>query len=61
MYFLIQDEDLLKKYNTIWQKVSTDIKKEFDREPVYNTKIALKTKIKSYADKVTDFSDKKIS
>ena len=27
MYFLIEDEDLLKKYNTIWDKVSTDIKK----------------------------------
>ena len=25
MYFLIEDEDLLEKYNTIWNKVSADI------------------------------------
>ena len=36
MYFLIEDGDLLEKYITIWDKVNTDIKKEFDREPVYN-------------------------
>ena len=35
-YFLIEDDDLLEKYNTIWDKVSTDIKKEFDSEPFYN-------------------------
>ena len=27
--FLIEDDDLLEKYNTIWNKVSADIKKEF--------------------------------
>ena len=26
MYFLIEDDGLLEKYNTIWEKVSTDIK-----------------------------------
>ena len=26
MYFLIEVENLMKKYNTIWDKVSTDIK-----------------------------------
>ena len=36
MNFLIEDHDLLKKYDTIWDKVSADIKKEFDSEPVYN-------------------------
>ena len=35
MYFLIENDGLLGKYNTIWDKVSTDIKKEFDREPIY--------------------------
>ena len=25
MYFLIEDDDLLEKYNTIWDKVSADI------------------------------------
>ena len=27
MYFWIEDDDLLKKYDTIWDKFSTDIKK----------------------------------
>ena len=27
MHFLIEDDKLLEKYNTIWVKVSTDIKK----------------------------------
>ena len=27
MYFLIEGNDLLEKYNTIWDKVSADIKK----------------------------------
>ena len=27
MYFFIKDDDLLEKYNTIWDKVSADIKK----------------------------------
>ena len=58
MYFLIEDDDLLEKYNTIWDEVSADIKKEFDSKPVYN-KIYLKTKIKSQADEVTDLYDKK--
>ena len=59
MYFLIEDDDLLEKYNTIWVKVSADIKKEFDSDPAYN-KIFLKTKIKSHGDEVTDFYDKEI-
>ena len=33
-YFLIEDDGLLKIYSTIWDKVSADIKKEFDNEPV---------------------------
>ena len=36
MYFLIEDDNLLEKYNTIWDEVTADIKKEFDSEPVYN-------------------------
>ena len=46
MYFLIEDDGLLEKYNTIWDKLSADIKQEFDSEPVYN-KEYLKTKVKS--------------
>ena len=32
MYFLIEDDGLLEKYNAIWDKVSTHIKKEFNSE-----------------------------
>ena len=59
MYFLIEDDNLLNKYNTIWDKVNGDIKKEFDSKPIYNKKF-LKTKIKSCGDEVTDFYDKEI-
>ena len=59
MYFLIEDDNLLEKYNTIWDKVNADIKKEFDSKPVYNTN-NLKTKIKFHGDEVTDFYDKRI-
>ena len=34
MYFLIENDNLLEKYNFIWGNVSADIKKEFDSEPV---------------------------
>ena len=54
MYFLIEGGDLLKKYNSIWDKVSVDIKKKFDRELAYNKKL-LKTKIKSHGVELTDF------
>ena len=57
MYFLIEDDDLLGKCNTISGNVSADIKKQFDSEPVKNF---LKTKKKSHGDKVTDFYDKKV-
>ena len=56
MYFLIEDDDLVEKYNTIWDKVSADIKNEFDSGPV-NNKEFLKTKIKYHGDEVTDFDD----
>ena len=49
MYVLIENDDLLEKYNTICDKVSANIKKEFDSEPVYNKNV-LETKIKSHGD-----------
>ena len=58
MHFLMEDDDVFEKYNTIWDKVSADIKKEFDSKPVYN-KNYLKTKIKSHGNDFTDFYDKK--
>ena len=60
MYFLIEYDDVLEKYNTIWDKVSADKKKEFDNEPVYNKEF-WKTKIKSHCDEATDFYDKKVT
>ena len=59
MYFLFEDDDLLEKYNAIWDKVSAISKKEFDSEPVYN-KNFLKNKVKSYGDELTDFYDNEI-
>ena len=47
IHFLIEDDELLEKYSTIWEKVSANIKREFDTEPVYN-KNYLETKIKSH-------------
>ena len=59
MYILTEDDDLLEKYNTIWDKVSVDIKKVFGNEPVYNNKF-LKTKIKYHGDDFTNCDDKKV-
>ena len=59
MYFLIEDDDLLQKHNTIWDNVRADLKKELDN--VYNknnNNNLLKTKIKSHGDEITDFCDR---
>ena len=47
MSFKVGDNKLLKKYNTIWEKISNLMNIEFDSEPVYgdNDK-CIKTKIK---------------
>ena len=57
MYFLIEDDGLLGKYDTIWDKFNADAKK-FDSQPVYN-KDVLKIKLKSHGHEVTNFHDKK--
>ena len=60
MSFLLKDDELLEKYNEIWEKVKNIIKKEFDSESVYNEKY-LKTKIKSYNENInTNFHNNKI-
>ena len=56
LYFLIKDDKVSEKWNTISDEVSTNIKKEFDSEYVYNKEF-LKTKIKFHGDEVTDFYD----
>ena len=62
MSFKVNDNRLFKKYTKIWEKVCILMNIEFDSEPVYsdNDKY-IKTKIKSYGDKVnTNFQSKKI-
>ena len=59
MCFLTENDDLLEQYNTIWDNVSADIKKEFDSEPVSNKNL-MKSKVKSHSDEVRDFYNKKI-
>ena len=59
MPFLIKDDKILKKYNEIWEKVTTIIYKEFSGNPVYNEKF-IKTKIKVYNKKIhTNFRGNK--
>ena len=60
MSFLIKDDELLEKYNTIWEKVISIIIRGFDSDPVYNNKY-LKNKIKSYEGKInTNFHNDKM-
>ena len=37
MYFMIEDEKKFNKYMTIWEKVSTIIKTNFNSELIYTT------------------------
>ena len=56
----MKDNELLKEYNEIWDEVNNIIKKEFDRDPIYNSK-DLKNKIESYEEKVnTNFHNDKV-
>ena len=55
MYFLIKDEKFSEKYNEIWEKVSNNIKKDFENGPVYNKKY-LKTIINLIIEKLTQIS-----
>ena len=58
--FLIKADELLEKYNKIWDKLSNSIKKGFDSELVYNKKY-LKTKTKFYEGKInTNFHDDRV-
>ena len=50
--FFVKYDELLEKYNDIWEKVKISIKKKFDSEPVYSEKY-LKAKIKCYNRKIS--------
>ena len=57
--FLTEGDELFEKCSIIWEKVSYDIKKEFDGEPAYDKEF-LETKIKFYLDETTDHHEKEI-
>ena len=58
MYFLINNDDLLEKYNTVWDKVNADVRKNL----IVNLSIItfFENLIKSYGIEVRDFYDKEI-
>ena len=63
MYFLIEDHDLLQKYNTALDllfTISALILKENLIANLSTIKKILKTNLKSYSDEIIDFHDKQI-
>ena len=46
-FFLVYDQEVLNKYNKIWDKIKDSFGKRLDSEPVYNDKY-IKTKISLY-------------
>ena len=47
MSFLSDNNEFLKRYMTIWEKISELVNKKFDSDPVYNNKY-INSKIRSY-------------
>ena len=62
MSFKVSDNNPLKKYNKIWERVSNLLTIEFDSESFYgDVDKYIKTKIKVSGDRVnTNFQDKKV-
>ena len=48
---MMENDELLEKYNDICEKVKNSIKEDFDSEPVYNEKY-VNAKMKSYNGKI---------
>ena len=63
MSFKVSDKKLLKTYTEIWEKISSLMNKKFDSDSVYDgSNKYIKTKIKSYGDKINaNFQGKKIA
>ena len=60
MSFRVNNKQLLKNYNKIWEKVEELMKIDFESKPVYDDEYA-KTKIKIYADSIiTNLHNKEI-
>ena len=47
-FFLVYDQEVLNKYNKIWDKIKDSFEKRLDSEPVYNDKY-IKSKISLYS------------
>ena len=43
MYFVIKDDDVLEKYNEIWEKIKTDLNIKYDEKYI-------KTKVREFND-----------
>ena len=63
MSFKANNKQLLKNYNKIWGKGEKQLLKiDFESKPVYgNDEKYIKTKIKIYADNITNFHNEKIT
>ena len=61
MSFRVNDKQLLKNYDTIWEKIEKLMKIDFESEPVYDDdNKCIKTKIKIHAGSmITNFHKKK--
>ena len=61
MSFRVNNKELLKNYNKIWEKVEKLMKIDFESKPVYDDDEYIKTKVKIYADSIiTNFHNKKM-
>ena len=62
MSFMVNDKQLFKNYNKIWEKVEKLLKVEFESKPVFgDDNKYIKTKIKIYAGSmITNFYNKKM-
>ena len=62
MSFRLNNKQLLKNYNKIWEKTEKLMRIDFESKPVYgDDEKYMKTKIKIYADNViTNFHNKKM-
>ena len=61
LHFLVKDEELLVKYNEMWVKIKSIIKRKiFHTDSVFDNKY-LKTKINLYKDKITTNFNGKVS
>ena len=62
MSFRVDEKQLLKNYNKIWEKTEKLMKIDFDSKPVYGDDDKyIKTKIKTYEKNIiTNFHNKKM-